>query len=349
MAAEITRESHYVPQATLRRWSEDGLQVWAYRILAPSSKVEPRQLCAIKGLTKQRDLYTTFEGDQEGDDFEKFITREIEEPGQTAIEKVIGNVKMKPADWDAVAKFVAAQQMRTPLFFIEWVRRINEEMPKTLESVLSELEQKSAAQNAAETHEPDHHNYLREKLRITSDPVPGGNALALVQAQVSSSRTAWLRFMRRMLTDRIDLFCRHRWRVMKLAGDAEWPLTDNPVLALNYVRPGEYDFGAGWGKHNANFIMPVSPRIAIVTQVGSKETGPWRASGAQTRELQGFAVERALRWVIARRPDPSIVAMRPRIVDAEAYKTEQEAWRSWNDMHLNSEAEFNLPRTPHAT
>src|SRR5882762_3883553 len=116
---------------------------------------------------------------------------------------------------------------------------------------------------------------LREKLRITFDPVPGGNGLAVVQAQVSSSRTAWLRFMQRMLTDRIDVFCQHRWRVMKLACDAEWPLTDNPVLALNYVRPGQYDFGAGWGKHNSNFIMPVSPRLAIFTQVGSKETGPW--------------------------------------------------------------------------
>ncbi|HYN10111.1 MAG TPA: hypothetical protein VES67_22185 [Vicinamibacterales bacterium] len=38
--------------------------------------------------------------------------------------------------------------------------------------------------------------------------------------------------------------------------------------------------------------------------------------------------------------------MRPRVADAEAYKTEQEAWRTWNDMHLSSEAEFNLPRTP---
>lgn len=342
----ITRESHYVPQATLRRWSDDGVNVWAYRLLAPSQNVDPWQLCAIKGLTKQRDLYTTFEGDKEGDDFEKFITREIEAPGQAAIEKVIGNLKMKPADWHAIAKFVAAQQMRTPLFFVEWVRRINEDMPKTLESVLSELGQKSAMQIAAESQEPaDDHNYLREKLRVTFDPVPGGNGLALVQAQVSSSRTAWLRFMKRMLTDRIDLFCQHRWRVMKLADHAEWPLTDNPVLALNYMKPVEYDFGAGWGRHNSNFIMPISPGLAIFTQVGSKETGPWHVSPEQTLELQGFAIERALRWIIARKPDPRTVAMRSRTVDAEAYKAEQEAWDTWNDMHLESEADFNAPWT----
>ncbi|MFN2400644.1 MAG: hypothetical protein ABR543_18705 [Gemmatimonadaceae bacterium] len=38
--------------------------------------------------------------------------------------------------------------------------------------------------------------------------------------------------------------------------------------------------------------------------------------------------------------------MRRRVADAEAHKTEQEASRTWNDMHLSSEAEFNFPRTP---
>jgi hypothetical protein len=119
--SEITRESHYVPQATLRRWSEDGMNVHAYRLLVSHQNVPEWQPHTLRGLTKQRDLYTTFEGDQEGDDFEKFITREIEEPGQAAIERLIANAKMKPTDWHSIARFVAAQQMRTPLFFIEWV------------------------------------------------------------------------------------------------------------------------------------------------------------------------------------------------------------------------------------
>ena len=72
-------------------------------------------------------------------------------------------------------KFVAAQQMRTPLFFVEWVRSINERMPETLESVLKEIGQKSAAELAAADREPDAANYLREKLRVTVDPVADGN------------------------------------------------------------------------------------------------------------------------------------------------------------------------------
>jgi len=165
--------------------------------------------------------------------------------------------------------------MRTPLFFVEWVRGINKQIPETLEAVLKELAHKSAADIAAEAAKPDDHNYLREKLRITIDQVPDSDGVALVQAQISSSRTAWLRFMRRMLTDRIELFCQHRWRVMKLAGDAESPLTDHPVLTLNYYGPGKYDFGAGWGRQGSDFILPVSPRVAVGAQVGARTVGPF--------------------------------------------------------------------------
>ena len=78
-------------------------------------------------------------------------------------------------------RFVAAQQMRTPLFFIEWVRGINERLPEMLESVLKEIGQKSAAELDAADREPDAANYLREKLRVTVDPVTDGESLALVQ------------------------------------------------------------------------------------------------------------------------------------------------------------------------
>ena len=46
----------------------------------------------------------------------------------------------------AVAKFVAAQQMRTPLFFIEFVKRMNEHIPEALAAVLRRLDEKGPAE-----------------------------------------------------------------------------------------------------------------------------------------------------------------------------------------------------------
>ena len=77
---DITRESHYVPQATLKRWSVDGIHLSAYRLLVSHPNVPQWQNLTIRGLARQRDLYTTFEGDAEGDDFEKFITSESRSP-----------------------------------------------------------------------------------------------------------------------------------------------------------------------------------------------------------------------------------------------------------------------------
>jgi hypothetical protein len=105
--ADITHNSHYVPQATLRRWSDDGTHVYAYRILVSHTSVPEWVKQPIKSVTRQPDLYTTLEGDEESDKFEKHITRVYEEPGQDAIEKLLSRQRMTPLDWNSIAKFVA--------------------------------------------------------------------------------------------------------------------------------------------------------------------------------------------------------------------------------------------------
>lgn len=96
--------------------------------------------------------------------------------------------------------------------------------------------------------------------------------------------------------------------------------------------------GAGKAR---SLSCPCPPRLAVCTQVRRKETGPWHATPAQTADLQRFVVERALRWIIARKPESWISALRPRVVDAAAFAIEQESWRAWNAMQLDSEAEFD--------
>jgi hypothetical protein len=97
-------------------------------------------------------------------EFETFITREIEEPGQEAIEQLLAKRKMKPVHWQRIAKFVAAQQMRTPLFFIEFVRRMNEQIPEALEAAFRDLEDSGATEFAGEPSGGG--NYLEDKLRV---------------------------------------------------------------------------------------------------------------------------------------------------------------------------------------
>lgn len=332
----IARDSHYVPQATLRRWSGPDGRVAAYRTLVSHERVPEWERHAVKSLAWQRDLYTTFDGDQEGDAFERFLAREIEEPGQAAIETLLARGRMRPESWQCIARFVAAQQMRTPLYFVEWVRRTNEDIPAALEETVRDVREgtgEDLKQQRVTSYTDDH---LRVRLRLPA----AQREPALVTAEVSSSRALWIASVRHLLTNRLDVIGAHRWRAVEPHGDAEWPLTDHPVVTLNYYGPGRYDFGAGWARPGSTFVLPVSPKIAVYTEVGSRKTGGFVFSAEQTREVQEIMVRRALRWILARSPLTWLRDVRPRVVNAEAYSTEQASWRRWHRLHLADEVNF---------
>ena len=118
-------------------------------------------------------------------------------------------------------------------------------------------------------------------------------------------------------------------------------------MTLNYVGPGQYDFGAGWGRKGSEFVLPISPHIAVCTQAGSNNHGPRQMTVEQTRSLQRFMAERAFRLIIARPGAAEWVrSAKPRTIDAEAYATEQEAWRRWHSVHIESEQQFRADSTP---
>lgn len=337
---EITHDSHYVPRATVRRWSDDGISVEAYRVLVSHENVRLWSKQSIRSIVRQADLYTTFQGDEETDAFEKSITRQYEEPGQEAIEKLLGRQKMKPLDWRRIAMFVALQQMRTPLYFLEMVKRLNQQIPEILVDVVRDYEKRRDEDPAPDVSTQPSHNYISDALRVSIAPAAGPGRETAITAEISSARAAWVSTISGLLQRKGDVICQHRWRAIEPAGDAEWPLTDHPVLTLNYYRPDLYDFGAGWGRKGSEFILPVSPRLAVCTQVGSNVRGPSAMTEEQTKGIQRFMAERALRWIIARRPEEWVASVRPRTVNAEAFATEQDAWKRWHESHVESEMEF---------
>ena len=106
----------------------------------------------------------------------------------------------------------------------------------------------------------------------------------------STSRSVWMAYTRHLLENRSDIVCKHHWRAAKPADGEEWPLTDHPVLRLNYNGPAHYDFKGGWDSKGSEFIMPVSPHLAVYTQIGTRGPGPFTFSLEQTRMVQRFRV-----------------------------------------------------------
>ena len=110
----MARDSHYVPMATLRKWSADGTHLFAYRILVSSPKVPMWRRRPIRGVACRRDLYTVFSGGQELDDFERGLSADFEQPGLEAIDKLVRGARLTPVDWRRMARFIAVQDVRTP-------------------------------------------------------------------------------------------------------------------------------------------------------------------------------------------------------------------------------------------
>ncbi len=338
--SNLSRDSHYIPQAILRRWSQDGRRIQTYQTLVPHARVPVWNLRSIKGMAFRRDLYTFFSGGEESDNFEHWIAKEFEEPGLEAINKLLSHSRLKREDWRNLARFVASQDVRTPLNFLEQMQRWDQEIPKMMESILKESIEKlqEGKKRELKLQSEADNNLFSEHFKVKMEhPTDPNSDEATLRAEVNIGRNFWITSMRHLLTDAANVLCEHRWSVAEPFGDEEWPLTDHPVLRLNYFGPNKFDFGGGWSKPGSEVMMPVSPRHLLYVQVGQKAPNRLSFSYEQTKLLQELMVKRAHRWIFSEKPAHWMETFRPRLVNLEQYNAEQEAWKNWHQKQIEAE------------
>ncbi len=179
--AGLSKDNHFVPQGLLRQWSDDGKRIFGYRTLVSHAQVPEWQHCSIRGLASQEHLYTTVDSSSESDEFERWIEREFETPGLMAIQALVQGSRLSPADWQAMLKFTMLQDIRTPLHFLESVRRWHKEMPETLETVVRDVEafaqlQRQPAANGESEHQALSTNPFEKSVRLRVEPASGPDA-----------------------------------------------------------------------------------------------------------------------------------------------------------------------------
>src|SRR5207253_1855843 len=85
----------------------------------------------------QEHLYTTVLTGQETDQFERWIEREFETPGQEVIEKATSERRLSAEDWKALIRYTAAQDVRTPARYAEIARRWSAELQQLIDSCIN--------------------------------------------------------------------------------------------------------------------------------------------------------------------------------------------------------------------
>jgi hypothetical protein len=159
----LARHSHYVPQKCRSGWSEDDRTVWAYRLLVPRPDYQVWKRHWVTGLLYFTGLYTTASESGESDAFERWINAEIQTPAAEPLEKVRANKQLTPGDWERLALYFAALDVRTPTRYVEHVSFLSTTMEEMLPKVLAGV--KSEMEDAARENRP-----LRSVLRYRTIP-----------------------------------------------------------------------------------------------------------------------------------------------------------------------------------
>jgi len=330
------RENHYVPRAQLRRWSTDGRTVWAYRLLVSHSSVPEWRRMSVRSLASQRDLYSIASRDGELDEFERWIAGEYEQPANRAVDKVTSGARLRRDDWQSLARFVALQDVRTPLGFHNMMRQLERDLPavmnQTMRDGLEEF-QRRGRRAAKPSVIPDEYAELSKLIKVTVHEPPNSETKeASLRAEMVLGRQSWIAYMRYLLQGRAAAaLCDHKWSIVEAPEEIEWPLTDHPVLKLNYYGPGRYDFRGGWGRRGGNIFMPITPRHLLFVQIGEDSGRKLTVSRETSLLFRSLLLERAHRWVFATRPMDWVSQQRPRRVDPEAFRSEREMWERWHE------------------
>jgi hypothetical protein len=336
----IARDSHYVPQAMLKRWSSNAKDVFAYRTLVSYELVPLWGRRSIRGTAFQQDLYTDRVGTEDIDAFEKFITKEFERPGIEATAKLIEGRRLTRNAWNDVTRFMLLQDRRTPESYLEQTQWWHEELPALLERTLT----KSIAELESGRRQPGTRVVPRSTIEFSSlfrfetrRPCETNTGTAEAGLSVVIGRKLWLASLRHALNGVVEKLLGIHWSVREPAGSEEWPLTDNPVIRLNYRSPGNFDFNGGWGNRGTEIMMPISPRHLLYAKVGERNVPRLRLGAERTRQLQAVIALHAHRWIFARRPLDWVATVRKRQVDAVAFDDEQKFWAQWQKNQVDAQ------------
>lgn len=346
----VTRENHFVPQALLRRWSNDKAFLNAYELLVNHEEVPIWSRKSIRSAACQSDLYTEFDGERDSDAFEREVGRDYETPALAVIDDLVENRRVSAEGWRHLIDFFALQALRTRRAFITFAERAERHINEALTHSVKEAEAMLSRWGRllpADTHERVSSArsrpaapYFKDTLRVRLEPLEDGRAVA--RAIVKSPRSLWTAGNRHILElGAAEVLRHHRWSVAEAHGDLEWPMADHPVVTLQFNSTTDYELTGGWGKQNTDLLLPISPKKLLFVEVGKKMANRFTLDADQTRFLQKVMVENAHRVVFTRNKEQWPIEVRPRVVDAKQYDDERANWRRWNEFHKRQEETFH--------
>jgi len=254
----LQRDNHFVPCFYLKNFSADGLKVQTYQTLVPHDEVPTWKLRSVRGIGYHSHLYTRLIAGEETDEIEKWLEHDFETPAAEVIKLALGDDQLTPAHWEILARFVAAQHVRTPAWFITQLPRWQQDVPKLMNQVLEDV--KTLVTSGAPDTPPEINafpdsQYLPIRVVRTNEP-------KVVQFRLDAAigRGLWLFAIKHVLTSTLKVLSQHRWTILKPPPNGlQFFTSDDPSICVNSYPNGAFDFNGKWGSPKMEVMLPLGP------------------------------------------------------------------------------------------
>lgn len=339
---ELSRDNHFVPQMYLKAWSQ-GSKVWSYPLVVSDSRVPVWKKESIKNTAFRKDIYIRANGNSEIDDIEHFFDREIETPAMMPLKKAIEGDLLDEGDLNKLIRFVAAQCVRTPAWYLRnypnWIKTLPSVFENTLNDISKELLEISTA-DALSSLSSVRNDELSSLLpiKVTRTGIRD-NENELLSVKSIIGKGMWHFSMMRFVNNTYKVLMEHDWKIISAAPGISWPTSDDPVICLNYYGKDNYDFGGGWGKKRCEIIFPISPNKVLYTLIGEK-TMIDQFDLKMSQLVEKLIIEHAHRKIYSITPKDKVRRIRERIESATVYNDEMNEFDNWHSGYMESEKEY---------
>ena len=329
----------------LKRFASRPGWIYRYDILVPNENCPIWVEKPIDRVASASDLYTSIEDGTEVDSHEKWLNDEYETPAEEAIERAVTERTMTKEHWYRLIRFIAAQDVRTPARLQEELMRWRADGPAIMQTTLKDsvAQFKALKDSGRIVGEPRGKVEAGFPLRVLIRP-SSDEGMAEVKVETVAGRSLWLWGQRHVLKGIAEHLHQHEWTILRPPDGIRWLTTDNPVIRLNFQNERKYDFKGGWGSLGTEIFMPLDSEHMVYTRIGQKRPARGTVLDLKAARLfDKFVREHAFRHIFSPTEDPSVLQMRPRHVDLEAYRHEKAQWSKWAEEQAQAEFDLNRP------
>lgn len=317
-----------------------------YRTLVSHTNSPVWKPYSVSAIAYHKHLYTQILNGVENDDLEIMLSRDFESPANQVIDKATADQRLTKEDWHILIRFLAAQDVRTPLRLQQYLDQNVQSMQKLLDETLDDVKQKlESGEMAALKQEANSYNSSSKQptfpLKVITESEPDSD-IATLRVETFIGRSSWIYSIKHQLESTVKVLLAQKWSIVKPAKGYYWFTSDNPVIKLNYTNLLNYDLLGGWGRNKGNIIFPIGPEHAMFVQIGDKPfPKEKRLNLAQTLEFRKFIAENSHRMIFSCREDNDVLRLKRRTVNHELIKKEYEAMQNWHLKNSELEREYS--------